>query len=214
MNFSNKVREELIKLKMWENKNKDEKRQLSVLITREAFIKSGFLNNPNKEYHLEMTFKSNKKANEIKEILRSFGIESKITQKAKEIMIYIKDGEEISKFLALIGANNSVIKFEEIRVLKETRNNINRLVNCETANLNKTINAAVKQIENIKLLKKHNKFKTLNIELQEIANIRLKYQDISYEKLGEMLKKPLGKSGVSHRLNKINKIAEEIRSFK
>ena len=103
-----------------------------------------------------------------------------------------------------------MLKFEEIRVIKETRNNINRLVNCETANLNKTINAAVKQIEDIKKLKKNNKFKELPDNLKEIAELRIKNPDCSYEELGKMLSKPIGKSGVSHRLEKISQIANSI----
>lgn len=214
MNFSNKVRDELIKLKMWETKNKNQERQISVLIVREAFIKSGFLNDPNKEYHLEITFKNNNKANEVKEILKNFNIISKDIKKRKKTMVYIKEGEEISKFLALIGANESVISFEEIRVLKETRNNINRLVNCETANLNKTIIASVLQNEDIKLLKKYNKFENLSEDLKETAKIRIKYQNDSYEELGKKLKKPIGKSGVKHRLKKLSNIAKELRGIK
>ena len=103
-----------------------------------------------------------------------------------------------------------MLKFEEIRVIKETRNNINRLVNCETANLNKTINAAVKQIEDIKKIKRHNKFKELPDSLKEIAELRIKNPDLSYEELGKMLSKPIGKSGVSHRLEKISQIASSI----
>jgi len=125
-------------------------------------------------------------------------------------MLYLKEGEEISSFLALMGAAKAVIKFEEIRVIKHTRNNINRLVNCETANLNKTINAAVKQIEDIKKLKKNKKFEILPENLKEVANLRLKNPDSTYEELGKMLSKPIGKSGVSHRLEKISKIANEI----
>ena len=125
-------------------------------------------------------------------------------------MLYLKDGEDISSFLAIIGATKSMLKFEEIRVIKDTRNNVNRLVNCETANLSKTINAAVKQIEDIKKLKKNKKFDSLPEKLKEIVNLRLENPDISYEELGKKLAKPIGKSGVSHRLEKISKIANEI----
>ena len=102
-----------------------------------------------------------------------------------------------------------MLKFEEIRVIKDTRNNINRIVNCETANINKTINVAVKQIEDIKKLKKNKKFNQLPEKLKEIAELRLKNPDMSYEELGKRLTKPIGKSGVSHRLEKISKIANE-----
>ena len=125
-------------------------------------------------------------------------------------MLYLKDGEDISSFLALIGASKAVIKFEEIRVIKETRNNVNRMVNCETANLNKTINASVKQMESIKKLKKSKKFEILPENLKELAKLRINYPDATYEELGKMLSKPIGKSGVSHRLEKIIKIADSI----
>ena len=125
--------------------------------------------------------------------------------------LYMKEGEEISKILAFIGASSSVLKFEEIRVMKETRNNINRMVNCETANLNKTVSAAVKQIEAIKLLKKENKFKELNDSLKEIAELRLENPDSSLIELGKKLKQPVGKSGVNYRLNKIMEIADELK---
>lgn len=212
MSFSTEVRKEVIGLKMWDNKvniNQDEK--IARLCIREAFIRSGFINDPNKEYHLEMLFKTSKKADEIKELLENFGINAKTILKGKDIMLYIKEGEEISNFLALIGANKAVLKFEEIRVLRDTRNNINRIVNCETANLNKTINAAVSQIEDIKLLKQKNKFKDLSKELKEIAILRLKHQDASYEQLGELLDNKIGKSGVNHRLKKLSELAKELR---
>ena len=129
----------------------------------------------------------------------------------EEYGLYIKDGEDIVSFLALIGASKAVIKFEEIRVLKDARNNINRIVNCETANITKTMNAANTQIESIKYLKKHRKFETLPEELKEIANLRVKEPDLSYEELGKLLDKPISKSGVSHRLNRINNIAKELQ---
>ena len=212
MSFSSELREELLELKMWDaGSNLKQDEQLARLLVREAFIKNGFINDPNKEYHLEILFKSKEKANKIKEITNSFGINMKLTNKSKSYMLYLKEGEDISSFLALIGANKAVIKFEEIRVLKETRNNINRLVNCETANLSKTINAATAQIEDIKWLKKNKKFDDLPLSLQEIANLRVDNPDLSYEELGKLLLKPIGKSGVSHRLEKIRKKADELR---
>ena len=210
MSFSGEVREELLELKMWDNNSSlKQDEQLARLLIREAFIKTGFINDPNKDYHLEILFKSKKKTEEVKEIIQNFGIDIKFTKKDSQYMLYLKDGEEISSFLALIGANKSVIKFEEVRVIKDTRNNINRLVNCETANLNKTINAAVKQIDAIKKLKKNKQFNKLPENLKEIANLRIENPDVTYEDLGKMLSKPIGKSGVSHRLEKIVKIANE-----
>ena len=195
---------------MWDNNSSlKQDEQLARLLIRESFIKKGFINDPNKEYHLEILFKSKKKADELKEIIANFGIDIKSTKKGLDYMLYLKEGEEISSFLALMGAAKAVLKFEEIRVIKDTRNNINRLVNCETANLNKTINAAVKQIEDIKKLKKSKKFESLPENLKEVANLRLENPDSTYEELGKMLSKPIGKSGVSHRLEKISKLASE-----
>ncbi len=184
MSFSSEVREELLELKMWDNNsNLKQDDQLARLLIRESFIKKGFINDPNKDYHLEILFKSKKKADELKEIILNFGIDIKETKKGTDYMLYLKDGEEISSFLALMGAAKAVLKFEEIRVIKETRNNVNRLVNCETANLNKTINAAVKQIEDINKLKQSKKFDMLDDNLKELANLRLENPDFTYEEL-------------------------------
>ena len=212
MSFASEIKDELLGLKMWDmNSGMKQDEQLARLCIREAFIKSGSINDPNKKYHLEITFKVKKKAEEMKQLLENFNIHARVIKREKEYMLYLKEGEEISNFLALIGANSSVIKFEEVRVLKETRNDINRLVNCETANLNKTINAAVKQIEDIKLIKKKHKFSSLPENLQEIAELRILNPDVSLVELGKMLSEPIGKSGVNHRLKKISEIAEELR---
>lgn len=208
MSFASNIKEELLGLKMWDmNSGMKQDEQLARLCIREAFIKSGSMSDPNKEYHLEITFKTKKKAEEMMQLLNNFGINARIIKRVKEYMLYIKEGEEISNFLALIGANSSVIKFEEIRVLKETRNDINRLVNCETANLNKTINASIEQIEAIRKLKKSGIFEKLDEPLKEIADLRLENPNTSLIELGKMLKKPVGKSGVNYRLKKIMEIA-------
>ena len=212
MSFASDIKDELLGLKMWDmNSQMKQDEQLARLCIREAFIKSGSMNDPNKKYHLEIMFKTKKKAEEMQTLLNNFNINAKVIKREKDYMLYLKDGEEISEFLALIGANSSVIKFEEIRVLKETRNDINRLVNCETANLNKTINAAVKQIEDIKLIKKKRKFSNLPENLQEIAELRIANPDVSLVELGKMLSEPIGKSGVNHRLKKLSAIAEDLR---
>lgn len=180
-------------------------------ILRGAFLGSGIINNPENKYHLEIILSTKHNMEVIIGILAKFEIEAKKLERKSGYSIYIKDGEQISNFLALIGANSSVLKFEEIRVLKEMKNNINRKVNYETANLNKTVNAAVKQINAIKELKKSGKFKKLPKTLQEIAEIRIKNPDASLQELGQMLEKPIGKSGVNHRLNKILEIEEGVK---
>ena len=123
--------------------------------------------------------------------------------------IYLKEGEEISKFLALIGANKAVMQFEDIRIQREMRGKVNRLVNCETANLNKTINASIEQIAAIRKLQETGKFNKLNDNLKEIAVLRLENPDMALIELGKLLKKPVGKSGVNYRLKKIIDIANE-----
>ena len=125
--------------------------------------------------------------------------------------IKLKDGEEISQFLALIGANHTVLKFEEIRVQKETNNEINRIVNCETANFHKIMNTAEKQIADIEFLKEKKRFSSLPDNLKEIANVRIKNPELSLAELGKLLTEPIGKSGVNHRLKKISAIADELR---
>lgn len=213
MSFSSDLKKEIEKMEIWKlNTNMTQQEQLSRMYIRESFLKSGFVNDPNKEYHLEIVFDKKQKAEEIIKLLYDFNINVKSIKRNNKYMIYIKDGEEISKFLALIGANNAVLKFEEIRVIKDTRNNINRLVNCETANLNKTINASVSQIINIKYLKRIKKFDELPDNLKEIAELRIKNPEATLNELGKMLKKPISKSGVMHRLKKICKIASELRT--
>ena len=212
MSFSKDLKDELLELKMWDlGSNMKQDEQLARLYIREAFIKSGSVNDPNKKYHLQIMFKEKAKAEEMQTLLNNFNIHAKIIIKEKDYMLYLKDGEEISEFLALVGANKSVIKFEEIRVIKEKRNDINRLVNCETANLNKTINASVKQIEDIKKIKKAGKFNELPETLKEIAEVRITNPEMSLIELGKLLDKPIGKSGVNHRLKKLSQIAEELK---
>lgn len=180
---------------------------LEKAIVRGSFLGSGSLNNPEKTYHLEIIYSCEENVNYIKQLLEKYGIKIK----KNNMSLYLKEGEDISKLLAFIGANKAVLKFEEIRVLRDMRNNVNRIVNCETANLNKTINAALKQIDDIKYIKKMNKFNKLSKGLQEIANLRLNNSDTSLIELGKMLDNPIGKSGVNYRLKSISKFADELR---
>lgn len=172
-----------------------------------SYLGAGSINNPEKKYHLEVGIAQKSDAEKVMEYLQVFSIKSNIIEKSNQYAIYIKDGEEISKFLALLGANKSVLKFEEIRVQREMNNKINRIVNCETANLNKTINASIEQVEAIKRLKDSGNFEKLDEPLKEIARLRLDNPNASLIELGKMLKKPVGKSGVNYRLKKIMEIA-------
>ena len=182
-------------------------------LVRGAFMSSGSVTNPKNKYHLEIVFDKEENAKFIQEVLVKENIDAKILKREKNFLLYIKDGENISKFLAFIGANKSVLQFEDERVIRDMRNQVNRLVNCETANLNKTILSAVKQIENIKLIKKRKKFDKLTPKEQELAQIRLENPDASLSELGKLLKEPISKSGVNHRLEGINNLAEELRNM-
>ena len=171
---------------------------------RGIFLGSGSINNPNNKYHLEVKIENNKIINGLISILKKYDV----NVKSLDNSIYIKDGEEISKFLAFIGANKSVLKFEEIRVQREMNNKVNRLVNCKTANLNKTLNASVEQVNSIKKLKESGKFKKLDEGLKELAELRLEYPDMPLAELGIKLKNPIGKSGVNYRLKKIIELSK------
>lgn len=177
-------------------------------VLRGCFLGSGSINNPSNNYHLEISLKN---LLYVSKMINLVDNTKMIDIKLKDIenKIYIKDSEEISKFLAFIGAARAVLKFEEIRVERDMNNKVNRLVNCKTANLNKTLNAAVNQVEAIRKLKQNGKFNKLPESLKEIANLRLEYPDMPLVELGKKLKVPLGKSGVNYRLKKIEKLGEE-----
>ena len=189
------------------NLNEQEEKAL----VRGSFLGAGSLIDPSKHYHLEVLFLEKNNAEFIMNICRKYDIDFKMIEARKKYQIYLKDAENISKFLALIESNKGVLAFEYTRLTKEIKNNVNRLVNCETANLNKVVNAAVNQINDIKLIQRLKKFDELSEELKEIAMLRLENPDMSLKDLGQLLEKPLGKSGVNHRFQKIHDIAEEYR---
>lgn len=179
-------------------------------IIRGCFLGAGSVNNPENSYHLEIVLSDKINMDFLKKLLEKFNINTKELITKNRYSIYLKDGEEISNFLALIGANKAVMLFEDIRVKKEMRSKVNRLVNCESANLNKTINASIEQIESIRKLQKAGKFNDLSESLKEIAELRLENPDMALSELGKLLKTPIGKSGVNYRLKKIMEIANEI----
>ena len=179
---------------------------------RGAFLGGGSVTNPEKNYHLEFVTHSEEYAQDLCELINSCGLNSKVIQRKNSFIVYIKEGEQIVDILNIMGAHFCLLELENIRIMKEMRNNVNRLVNCETANLSKTVNAAVRQVESIKFIQSKIGLKRLPQNLREIAELRLEYPDESLKELGEMLDPPVGKSGVNHRLRKIEKIAEELRS--
>ena len=196
------------------NNIKNSTTNLKKAFVRGVFLGSGSINNPNKKYNIEITLRKKEYLIIVKDILEEFNIKFKEFERKNSYSLYTKEGEEISEFLAFIGASKAVIEYEEIRVIRDIRNNVNRKVNCETANLNKTVKAAVRQIEDIKYIYKVNAEDRLSDNLKEIANLRMENPDISLIELGKLLKEPIGKSGVNHRLKKIQEIANELRGNK
>lgn len=208
-----KIKKLIEEIEMKENqleiKNKTvENENYKRAIARGAFLGAGSINNPSKTYHLEINLSTAENMEFLYNILKECKINCK--KLLNKNSIYLKDGEEISAVIALFGANSSVLKFEDIRVQKEMNGKVNRIVNCQTANLNKTLNASVEQIDAIRKLQQSNKFNKLDDNLKEIALLRLEYPDMSLIELGQKLKEPLGKSGVNYRLKRIIKIAEEL----
>ena len=183
-------------------------------VVKGCFLGSGSINNPEKQNHLEICFWGKESLDYVHNICREYGIVLKELISDDKYMLYIKDGEGISKFLALIGANKAVLEFEDIRIIRDIKNNINRKVNCETANLNKTVSASVVHVDDIKLIMKLKKFEELPDYLKEIAYVRLENPDVSLKELGELLDNKISKSGVNHRLKKIHDFAEELRHNK
>lgn len=187
--------------------NEDEKKA----IIRGAFLGSGTISEPRKAYHLEIYFKDENSLSFCIKILTSYYVNVKSIRQNKNIL-YIEEGESISNFLAFVGAKKSVLEFEDTRVVKEIRNNVNRQLNLENANLNKTILSSVKQINYIKLIKKKNKFNDLTEKEKKLAEIRLKNPDASLEELRKMLGENISKSGVSHRMKKIEGLAKNLEN--
>lgn len=179
-------------------------------LMRGLFLGAGAINNPEKTNQLSIGTSQEIIANLILEELEKNDIKYKIIKKSENYHIYTKDGEEISKMLAFIWANKAVLEFENNRIEREMRNKINRIVNCEEANLNKTMNASIEQIEAINKLKKTRRFGKLDENLKEIAEIRLKNPNANLTQIGQMLSTPLGKSGVNYRLKKIVDLAKNI----
>ncbi|HZH93994.1 MAG TPA: DNA-binding protein WhiA [Tissierellaceae bacterium] len=176
---------------------------------RGSFLGGGSMSNPEKTYHLEFVTSHEEHAKSLRDIINSFELNSKIIQRKDNFVVYIKEGEQIVDLLNIIGAHQALLKLEDIRVLKEVRNNINRLVNCETANLGKTISASMRQIESIKTIQRRMGLNKLPDSLREIAEVRLANPDASLKEIGEMMNPPIGKSGVNHRFRKLEEIADE-----
>ncbi len=180
---------------------------------RGAFLAGGSVNNPEgSSYHLEIATMYEEHCQSLVELANRFDLNARCIERKKGFIFYIKEGEKIIELLSIIGAHQALFKFEDVRIMRDMRNSVNRIVNCETANLNKTIGAAVRQIDNIKLLQKEIGLENLPDKLREVAEIRLAHPDINLKEVGDLLKGSVSKSGVNHRLRKIDELAEKIRN--
>ncbi|WP_425538117.1 DNA-binding protein WhiA [Microaceticoccus formicicus] len=179
---------------------------------RGAFLGAGSVTDPNKTYHLEIVVNSEQTGNLLIDISKELDIIARLTMRKSQFVYYLKDSEIITEFLSLIGANNARLELENVRVMRDLRNNVNRIVNAETANISKIIDAAVRQIDAIELIKREKGLDDLPPNLRELAELRLEYPEESLKFLGEMLEKPVAKSTVNNRMNKIISIADEIKN--
>ncbi len=181
---------------------------------RGAFLASGSMSNPKKAYHLEIVVSEQDKAKQLKEMLQTFMVDAKVIMRKKKYIVYIKEGSQIVDLLNIMEAHTALMDLENVRILKEMRNSINRQVNCEAANITKTVNAASKQIDDIIYIKDNVGLGDLADGLEEIARLRIEFPEASLKELGSMLLPPIGKSGVNHRLRKLTQIADQLRENK
>lgn len=180
---------------------------------RGAFLAGGSVNNPEgSSYHLEIASAYEEHCKALCNLANRYDLNARFIERKKGFVLYIKEGEKIIEFLSIIGAHQALLRFEDVRIMKDMRNSVNRIVNCETANLNKTIGAAVRQIDNIRLLQREIGLENLPEKLREVAEVRLQHPDMNLKEVGDLLKGGVSKSGVNHRLRKIDELAEKIRN--
>ncbi len=178
---------------------------------RGAFIAAGSMSDPNKSYHFEIVCGSQEQAVYLQSLINSFELDAKVVKRKKSYIVYLKEGSQIVDILNVMEAHVALLELENVRIVKEMRNSVNRKVNCETANISKTVSAAVRQVEDITYIRDTIGFEKLSDGLKEVALARLDHPEATLEELGQMLETPLGKSGVNHRLRKLGEIAEQLR---
>lgn len=178
---------------------------------RGCFLATGSISDPDRSYHLEISFPDSLLLSEFQSLLHEYGIDAKSIVRKGHLLAYLKEGQEIVDFLNIAGAHISLMQLENIRIMKDVRNQVNRIVNCETANLEKTVNASFRQIDQIRFLESHVGLDSLPDGLREVAHLRLDHSEVSLQELGDMLNPVLTKSGVNHRLRKLEQLAEKGR---
>jgi len=190
------------------------KRCCRIAFLRGAFLGGGSITNPERMYHLEFVSTKEEFAQDLLNILNGFDLNAKMIMRKKSFVVYLKEGDNVIKLLTLIGAYGSILNLENIRIIKEMRNNVNRVVNCETANLSKTVNAAMRQVKNIHYIQTYLGLNNLTPSLREVAELRLNYPEASFSELSQLLSNKVGKSGINHRLRKLDQIADDLRKTK
>jgi DNA-binding protein WhiA len=180
---------------------------------RGAFLAGGSVNNPDSgSYHLEIMTTYHDHAEALQTLMEEYHLHAKVIERKKGYIVYMKEGDKIGEFLNIIGAHPSLLHFENVRIMKDMRNSVNRLVNCETANLNKTVQAAIKQKENIELIAEHFGLENIPEKLREVAELRLQYPEVNFTELGELIPSgKISKSAVNHRMRKIDELAKQLR---
>ena len=178
---------------------------------RGAFLAAGSMSDPKKSYHFEIVCNSLDRAEYLQDLMRGFQLDGKVVKRKKNYVVYLKEGSQIVDVLNVMEAHVALMELENVRIEKEMRNSVNRKVNCETANINKTVSAAVRQTEDIRYIQDTVGFDKLPEGLKDVALTRLTYPEATLKELGELLESPIGKSGVNHRLRKLSEIAEKLR---
>ena len=178
---------------------------------RGVFLAVGSISDPEKGYHLEFVCEDEEQARFLRSMIATFDIETRVLERKEHYVVYLKEGTSIVDLLNVMEAHVALMELENLRILKEMRNTVNRRVNCETANINKTVNAAAKQVEDILYIEEHKGLVSLPDTLYEMARVRLDNPDATLKELGEILVPPVGKSGVNHRLRKISEYADKLR---
>jgi DNA-binding protein WhiA len=181
---------------------------------RGAFLSSGSMSDPKKAYHFEIVVSDFAKAEQLRDMIQTFSVDAKIVMRKKNYVVYIKEGSQIVDLLNIMEAHVALMDLENVRILKEMRNSINRQVNCEAANISKTVVASSKQLDDILYIKDNVGLGDLADGLEDIARMRIEYPEASLKELGAMLLPPIGKSGVNHRLRKLSMIADQLREHK
>lgn len=192
-------------------KNLFKDRESKRAFLRGAFIATGSFTDPQKRYQFELITEHLWQAEELQNLLADFGIHARIMERRERFVVYLKDGPAIVDTLNVIGAHKALMEFENIRILKEMRSSVNRQVNCETANINKAVEASLKQLEDIELIDQMIGLDNLEENLRQICLVRKNNPDAALSELGNLMTPALGKSGVNHRFRKISRMAEELR---